>query len=82
MSEPLEWQCAMSLSAEHEHKLHYKSSYKGKSVQATIKTPVLDDGEFGEQEYYFYISGDPREFRTEEELKGAIDGEKTTQPNS
>lgn len=69
----IEWQFKISVSGSKYHSRLYRGMYKGKGVQHEIHTPVIGYFEFGEPEHYFFIDGDPREFRTEADLIKAID---------
>ncbi len=69
----IKWQLGTSLSGDKMHSLLYRGKYKDVGVQLEIHTPKRKNGTFGKEKHYFFINGDKREFRTEEELREAID---------
>lgn len=75
----INWELMLHVSGSKYHSVLYRGGYMGKGVQCEIHTPVIDDmggyKEFGEPERYFYIDGDEREFRRQEELIQAILGD-------
>ena len=71
----INWQLQMSMSGDKEHSLLYLGDYNGVVVQIEIHTPKRKNGAFGKEQRYFFIVDDKREFRTEEELREAINSE-------
>ncbi len=72
----LNWKLELSISGAI-HRLLYRSEYKGRGVQMEIHTPVIDEVrmEFGEAKRYFFIDGDERQFRTQEEMMEALNAD-------
>ena len=73
----INWKMIMHLATTKEHSLLYRADYKGKGVQREIHTPVKEHCKerFGKPKKYFFIDGDKREFKTEEELLKALESE-------
>ncbi|MFW9879627.1 MAG: hypothetical protein ACFFG0_41660 [Candidatus Thorarchaeota archaeon] len=72
----INWKMNSHYSADKEHGLLYRSEFMGKGIQCEIITPVKRNiggfKDFGKQKIYFFIDGDDREFKSEEELIDAI----------
>ncbi len=69
----IKWLGAVSIAGREAHSLIHSGEYEGVQVQAEIRTPVISEMEFGEGKMTFYIVGDERTFKTEEELREAIE---------
>jgi hypothetical protein len=76
MHEQIFWKLHMHLNMGHIHSLLYRSEYKGYGIQCEIHTHMKKNQRPGKSKFYYFIDGDPREFKSEEELIKAIDEEK------
>lgn len=68
----INWCMVMHVNGRDMHSRLYRAEVMGRGVQMEIHTPVSKHGKFGKSRVYFFIDGDKREFRTEEELINAI----------
>ncbi len=72
MADEILWKLEMSIGGEKQHSLLYRSEFLGKGIQLEIHTPVKANGEFGKARKTFFIDGDKREFKSEDEIREVI----------
>lgn len=66
-----QWQMRSHFGGSKQHGLLYRDDTKGVQMEIiTGKTKGMG-GTFGKSRHYFFIDGDKREFRTEDELMTA-----------
>lgn len=72
----IKWEMRTHVNGTEYHSLLYRAKFMQKGIQMEIYTPVTNNWggykEFGQAEVSFFIDGDEREFKTEEEMINAI----------
>lgn len=72
----IKWEMRTHVNGTEYHSLLYRAKFMQKGIQMEIHTPVTnhwgDHKKFGQAEVSFFIDGDEREFKTEEEMINAI----------
>lgn len=71
VNDKIRWKMESHFAFTKQHSLLYRAEFYGLGIQMEVHTPVKN-GKFGEQRVYFFIDGDKREFKTEDELKAAV----------